>query len=181
MSEKDRMILWSSGFEVPDGNMINLPLQLSYTLARLVGYAMEALPPSGPRLARDLLRRISTAALSLARAKATYSSQAIPLFAAVTEKAPKFEPVWAKLLLVETEQYIAVPADQVEQVAAQLRKHIIQARPIKPDLLTHSSPRSELALGDDFTQRALLLERALSIDPNNVYALSARAVFTQQF
>jgi tetratricopeptide (TPR) repeat protein len=179
-SEKDRMILWSSGFEVPDGNRTNLQLQLSYTAARLVTCAMEALPPRGPRLSRDLLRPYLNGCAILGERQGYDSSQAIPLFAMVTEKAPKFEPAWAKLLLVETEQYLAVPADQVEQVAAQLRKHIIQARRINPELIEAFVAQSELAPGDAFTQRSRLLERALAIDPHNVYALSARASFYQQ-
>ena len=180
MSEKDRMILWSSGFEVPDGNRTNLQLQLSYTAAQLVGCAMEALPPRGPRLSQDLLRPYLNGCAILAERHGYDSSQAIPLFAVVTEKAPKFEPAWAKLLLAETEQYLAVPADQVEQVAAKLRKHIIQARQINPELIEAFVAQSELAPGDAFTQRARLLERALSIDPHNVHALSARASFYQQ-
>ncbi len=181
MSDADRIILWSSGFEVPDGNRTNLQLQLSYTAARLVECAMEALPPRGrPRLSRDLLRPYLNGCAILGERHGHDSSQAIPLFALVTEKAPNFEPAWAKLLTVETEQYLAVPADQVEQVAAKLRKHIIQARRINPELIEAFIAQAELAPGDAFTQRARLFERALSIDPHNIYALSARTSFYQQ-
>ena len=179
ISEKDRMILWSSGFDVPDGNRTNLQLQLSYTAARLLECAMEALPPNGPRLPRDLLRPYLNGCAILGERYAHDVSQAIPLFTLVTEKAPKFEPAWAKLLLAETDQYLAVPADQVQQVAAQLRKHIVQARRINPELIEAFLAQAELAPGNAFTQRARLFERALLIDPTNVYALSFRASFYQ--
>lgn len=179
ISEKDRMILWSNDFEVEDGNRANLQLQLSYTAARLLGCAMEALPARGPRLSQDLLRPYLNGCAILGERYTHDVSQAIPLFALVTEKAPEFEPAWAKLLLAETDRYIAVPAEEVPQVATRLRKHIQQARRVNPDLVEAFLAEVELAPGDAFSERARLINRALSVDPNHVYALSARAGFYQ--
>jgi tetratricopeptide (TPR) repeat protein len=175
LSQKDRTILWSSDFEEESGNRTNLRLQLSYTAARLLGCAMEALPARGPRLSPDLLRPYMNACAILGERYTHDVSQAIPLFKLVTEKAPKFEPAWSKLLLAETDRYLASPAEEVPSLAVQLRKHIAQARKVNPDLVEAYLAEMELAPGDAFSERARLIERALAVDPNNVYALSMRA------
>ena len=179
LSEKDRMILWSSDFEDQGGNRTNLQLQLSYTAARLLGCAMEALPARGARLSPDLLRPYLNACAILGERYTHDVSQAIPLFTMVAEKAPEFEPAWAKLLLAETDRYLSVSSEEARQIAVQLRKHIAQARKVNPDMAEAYLAEAELAPGDAFSERARLIDRALSVDPNHVYALSARAGFYQ--
>lgn len=179
LSEKNRMVLWSNDFEGETGNRADLQLQLSYTAARLLGCAMEALPAQGPRLSQELLRPYLNACAILGERYTHDVSQAIPLFRQVTEKAPKFEPAWAKLLLAESDQFLAVSADEAQQISHRLRKHIAQARRVNPNLVEAFLAEAELAPGDAFSKRAGLINRALSVDPNNVYALSARASFYQ--
>ena len=179
LSQKDRTILWSSDFEEESGNRTNLQLQLSYTAARLLGCAMEALPARGPRLSTELLRPYLNACAILGERYTHDVSQAIPLFELVTQKTPEFEPAWAKLLLAATDRYVASPPEEVRPLAIQLRKHIAEARKVNPDLLEAYLAEMELAPGDAFSERARLIDRALAVDPNNVYALSMRAGFLQ--
>ena len=179
VSDKDAAILWSSDFEVADGNKGNLQLQLSYTAARLLGCAMDALPERGPRLSQDLLRPYLNGCAILGERFTHDSSLAIPLFELVTQKAPKFEPAWAKLLLAETERYIASEPAQGRALATLLRKRIADARKLNPDLVEAYLAEMELTPGDAFAERARLIERALSVDPDHVYALGARAGFYQ--
>lgn len=179
VSAKDRTILWSNDFEVEDGNRANLQLQLSYTAARLLGCATEALPAQGPRLSHDLLRPYLNGCAILGERYNHDVSQAIPLFLLVTEKAPRFEPAWAKLLLAETDRYIAAPPGEMRQIAAQLRRHIDQARRYNSNLVEAFLAEVELAPGDAFAERAQLIDRALAVDPNHVFALSTRAGFFQ--
>ena len=179
LSAKDRTILWSSSFEAPNGNRANLQQQLSYTAARLLGCALEGLPANGPRLSQELLRPYLNGCAILGERYTHDVSQAIPLFILVTEKAPEFEPAWAKLLIAETDRYLSLPWDEAIPMAKQVRRHIAKARQINPNLSETFLAESELTAGDAFSERARLIDRALSNDPNNAFALSARASFRQ--
>ena len=179
LSAGNRTILWSNDFAVSDGNRANLQQQLSYTAARLLGCALEGLPAKGPRLSQDLLRPYLNACSILGERYAHDVSQAIPLFILVTQKAPEFEPAWAKLLLAETDWYLALPWDAAVPLAKQIRRHVAQSRQVNPNLSEAFLAESELTEGDAFAERARLIDRALANDPGNVFALSARSAFYQ--
>lgn len=179
VSGKDHTILWSNDFDLHDGNRANLQQQLSFTAARLLGCALEGLPARGPRLSLELLRPYLNACTIIGETYAHDSSQAIPLLTRVTKAAPKFEPAWSKLLIAEADRLQVLTIQEASSLRSQLRLHIEEARKTNPNLSEAYLAEIELLPGTAFGERASLIDRAISNDPDNVYALSARVAFRQ--
>ena len=175
LAGKNRAILWSNDFRVEGTNRADLQQQLAVTAARVLGCALEALPAEGRRLSQEVLRLYLNGCANLGETFAHDTSGVVPILIKVTEKAPHFEPGWAKLLIAETNGYVALEFAEQKQMAPTLRKHIASARKLDPNNAEAFLAEIALQPGNAWHERMRLIDRAISNAPANVYVLSARS------
>jgi tetratricopeptide (TPR) repeat protein len=104
------------------------------------------------------------------------TSQAVRMLQQITKDAPTFRPGWAKRLIAETNRYQNLSERDKEAYAPQLRQLIADARNLDPDIPEAYVAEIELLPGRDFYNEVRLADRAVKIDPNNVFVLAARSL-----
>lgn len=176
MSGKDRTILWSKDFKPPSDSPGDLKQQLSYTAARVLDCALEALNPNGGEgLDPQTLRLYLNGCAQFAELIGTVTAEIIPLFEKVTSDAPRFEPGWAKLLMAEIST-TDLPGDTQERFdPARVRRHIAQARQVNPRLAEVALAEISLLPSTALSERAQLIDRSLRLEPDNADLLASRS------
>ena len=174
LAGKDRAILWSQDFQQPSNKPADLQQQLAYTAARVLGCALEALAPNGQQLSQTVVKLYLNGCATLGQTYAYDTSQVIPIFAKVTEKAPRFESAWAKLLVAERDHFESLTLADQKAMAPLIRRRIDAARKVNPDLAEAYLSERVLVPGGDLIERMRLSDRAIAVDPNNIHVLSVR-------
>lgn len=175
---RDRSLFWSKEFSAPAGRAADLKQQLSFTAAKVLQCAVEALTSEAGRLRQETIKLYLNGCSSFTEVLAYDPRPLIPVFRTVVEQAPRFEGAWAKLLHAEAE--VVTSSDwrrEGEKLKPQLLKDMAQARKLNPDMAELLMVEADLSPPLAFAQRMRLLERAVERNPDNPSAHAAYAMF----
>ena len=167
-SPRDSSILWSTDFEQPSGKRADLVQQVTYTAARIIGCAMEGLD-GAERLEPTPLKAYLNACAQLSDTGSFDLRQPLPLLLEVVEASPRFEPAWQALLLTEAD-LIRPESSEAEpdpRMVAELRRHIVQARKINPEMAAADIAEAMQLPARDFTGRLALIRQAAKRNPDD--------------
>jgi tetratricopeptide (TPR) repeat protein len=178
MDGKDRSLLWSNSFERPLGVEADLKQQLGYTAAQLLGCALEGMNARGGGLDQQTLKTYLSVCAALTDLNATDPAPSLPLLRQIASKAPRFEAVWAQLLDVES-RLLVDTLEPDKALVPILRRDIAVARKLNPNMAEAYIAEYRLTSPADFAERSRLLDRAVTGDSENTYALAARARFSE--
>jgi Flp pilus assembly protein TadD len=173
---KDKSVLWSKSFQPENGKAADLRQQTAVTAARVLECTLDALRPKGTRLTKNVRQQYLNACALLEEERDHDPTAAIGLLAQITRKVPDFEPAWAKLLIAEVSNYQAMDAVGRKTAETYLRRRIREARMIDPRMPEAYLAEIELVPGGNFIDQVRLANQALKADPENVAALSGRAI-----
>jgi tetratricopeptide (TPR) repeat protein len=176
LAGRDRSVLWSQDFKQESGDPADLNRQASFTAARVLGCALDGFSPRRAPLKPTLLKSYLNACALLDETFFDDTSQAVRMLQQITKDAPTFRPGWAKRLIAETNRYQNLSERDKEAYAPQLRQLIADARNLDPDIPEAYVAEIELLPGRDFYNEVRLADRAVKIDPNNVFVLAARSL-----
>lgn len=161
-------LLWSKDFERPGSESGDLRQELGYTAAQVLGCAREA--HAGARLPLDTLKLYLTGCALLAETEGSGSQPGVTIFRKVIDVAPRFEGAWAKLLLAESDVFLAT-----DEGRKQLAADIAAARKLNPEMAEAYDAEIALLPFNAYAQQMRLAERAVERNPDNPSALAARA------
>lgn len=176
MTGKDGTILWSDDLTQDSGNLADLKQQAAFTSARVLGCALEGLSPGHARLSQDVLKLYLNACALLGETSSQESSPIIPILEQVTQQAPRFKPAWAKLLVAATIYYQERGIDERTESAATLRRRIVAARRIDPEMPEAYLAELELVPAPLFYDQIKLADRALKAGPDNPFVYTGRSL-----
>ena len=177
MLGKDRSILWSKDFEQPSGKLADLKQQIAFTAARVLGCAFESFDFDGTHLKPQTLKTYLTGCSQVEEVGGSDPSAVIPIMRNVIADAPRFTPAWATLLLVQAEVSDVAFAKGLEDRREQnaLRKLIVDARKIDPDLAEATLAEMSLLPWSNFQGVLRLADKAASQSPDNPFVLNTRS------
>ena len=172
-SGKDGTMVWSGDFA--NGNLTDLKQQVALSAARVIGCASEATDPQQGLKDQQVFRLYLNSCAQLADVEEP--TALIAALQQVVAKAPRFAPAWSKLLVVESEQVEGNDEDPPKQArdASMLRRHILEARAIDPDMPEAIVAEASLLPAADVAGKMRMLDRAKSAAPDNPAVLLNRS------
>lgn len=171
------VLLWSKDFERPAEHSSDLRQQLSFTAARVLGCAKEAVR-SEAKLDHETLRLYLSGCASYAELSGSSVGDVrsvIPIFTQVIQRVPQFRGAWAKLLLAEAE--IATNSLLADRASAEnaLRAHVTVARRLDPRMPEILQAEILLLPVTAVNRRMELVDKAIELHPDNAGLLSLRS------
>jgi tetratricopeptide (TPR) repeat protein len=156
-------LLWSEEFNAPSGKPADLRQQMAYSAAKVLDCAVQA---AAAKVDLDTLKLYLSGCANLSNLLATDPKSAVEIFGKVTERAPRFEGAWKKLILADIRTLRVSGRDNA--IARQtLEQRIAKARQFHPEM-------SEIYLAEAWLLPARPLsgwinriEQGLAKDPDN--------------
>ena len=178
LAGRDRSVLWSKDFQQEGSNQADLEQSMGYTAAQVLSCALEEAGTENSRLDLQTLKLfLNGCALFGERYRADPGSVQ-PILLQVIEKAPRFEPAWSKLLLVEAQMARAQMVFFESSAPELLPQHIQQARKLNPRLPELSVAEGALLPISAFTERSRLADEAVRLNPANPHLWVIRFEFS---
>jgi tetratricopeptide (TPR) repeat protein len=180
VAAKRRGLLWSKSFERPAAKSGDLREELGYAAAQVLECAIGAHPNgrSAP-LNPEILKLYLNGCAELGSPDRPALSDLIHMFRRVTAAAPKFEGGWAKLLAAEDELYTLVGPAEARRLVPDLRRDIASAQKLNPDMPEAYVAEIDILPYTAFGQRLELVDRAISLNPDNSQLLIIRSGLRQ--
>ena len=169
MKGSDGTLLWSRDFQPSGRTQSDLKQQVAYTAALVLECASEALATDGKKLDPQTLKLYLAGCADLSTSLSDDPRTLIPLFLKVTQQAPQFEGGWANLLLVETE-VLSNPDFADASMRNRLRRHIIEARQVNPNLAETYLAESRLLPPRPIAAWIGRIEKAVQLNPDHAPA-----------
>ena len=171
VDSSDGALLWSRDFKPPSAKIADLRQQVAYTAARVLECATEGL---SAELKQQTLKLYLAGCAVLHSLWEDDPRDLIQYFKKVTEQAPEFAGGWEKRLLAELE-VVQNPNDQTPADSETLRRSIVRARQINPDMAEAYLAEAWLQNPRPIITWMKLAEKAVERNPNNAIALVERA------
>lgn len=169
----DNSLLWSRDFVFPAGHNADLRQQVSLTAGRVLGCALESRAAGGLR--RDLLRLYLSTCSSIAETSFDAPSAITGPLRRIVTARPDFEPAWGKLIASDIGVLdLDTGAGTPDQARATLRRDILAAKKVAPDLPEISLGEARLLPPTQYARLIDLLDRAAAAAPDNTEILSAQ-------
>jgi DNA-binding winged helix-turn-helix (wHTH) protein/tetratricopeptide (TPR) repeat protein len=159
-------ILWSRNIEQPSAKAADLRQQVAVTAALLLDCVDEAMA-SPDRLNEQTLKAYLGACVAIAD-PTDNSEKVVQTLQQVVAGAPRFGAAWAKLLYAEAGVFGS--AAFTEGQALKLKRHIVEARRIEPDMAEAYIAEAILQPDRNFVEKGRLLKTAVARNPNNASA-----------
>lgn len=171
----DNAVVWSRDFEQGQRSIADMKLQMAYTASRVLRCAIDAFVGNGNVLPRRTLTLYLTFCGQTAEGE-NVDPQAVVGLSKVVAEAPRFTPVWRRLLLAEAD--IIESQDDPRPTPAQeemLRKHIAAARRLDTHMPEATLAEIDLIPLTDLVTRMRLIDQASQEGPENPVVLMHRA------
>jgi len=168
-------LLWSRELVQPGGSQGDLRQQVAFSAAQVLRCATEALSPDHPKLPLATLKLYLNGCAQHAETLGSDPREVAPVFLEVTERAPRFEPAWAKLLLAESAMVSPADAARSPVKPAQLRAHIEQARKLNPAMAEALLAEIRLWPQTALIEKVRLIDQAVARQPDNPHLLAFRS------
>lgn len=171
----NKTVLWSKEFGQSSGSPADLKQQVAVTVARVLGCAAQGLAAEEP-LGELNLKTYLNACAAMSDYMDDYRST-VRMLERLVESSPRFVPGWAKLLEAEAAAVDNPVFREGAELTPSLRRHVLAARKIDPDLPEAFLAEYVLALPSDFLGKARLLDKAVKDNPDHAIARTTRALF----
>jgi tetratricopeptide (TPR) repeat protein len=174
---RSKGLLWSKDLRRPAEEIGGLKQQIGFTAAQVLACADEGLESKSP-LDEQMLKLYLRGCADYAELSGTSVREVqavIPLFEQVTNRVPRFQGAWAKLLLAESEVATNSAPGEKAPVYAALRRHLAAARQLDPDMPSVLQAEILLLPPTDFVERMKGIERAIELHPDSAALLSLRS------
>jgi adenylate cyclase len=170
------VLLWSKDFESSADQLGNLKQQMGVTAAQVLSCAKEAVTTEGSRLDQQTLRLFLGGCADLAELSGDREVQrVIPVFVQVTQRSPKFQAAWGKLLVAEAEVTVNSARSEQPAIERALRNHIAVARGLNPRMPEVLEAEILLVPPAAVTRRMEFIEKAIALYPDNPELLSRQS------
>ena len=171
-----RIVLWSRDLETPSGNRAHLVPQVSYTVAQVLRCASEGLTSDDP-LSHEILKTYINACSAMSDAPAYDARPVARALEMVVTSAPQFVEGWAKLLQAETAVFASPVVLAGPDAASALKRHILAARQVEPDLPEARIAHYYLIRPRDFIGRAAIVKGAVGRNAHDAQVRTLNAMF----
>jgi tetratricopeptide (TPR) repeat protein len=173
---EDKSVLWSKDFDQPSGKLADLKQQIAYTAARVLQCTLEGVN-SNSRLKPQTFKDYLTACSQIDELASADPRPIIPILQKVIADAPKFEPAWRLLLLINSEvtDSVFVGGDPSPEARRKLAKLIADARKVDPRMAEASIAEISLLPVGDYQKALALADQAVAESPDNAVALNTRS------
>jgi len=173
---EDQSVLWSKDFDQPSGKLADLKQQIAYTAARVLQCALEGVN-SKTHLKPQTFKDYLTACSQIDELASDDPTPIIPILQNTIADAPKFEPAWRLLLLVQSEvtDSVFVGGDPNIEARRKLAKLIADARRVDPNMAEASIAEISLLRVGEYEKALALADQAVAESPDNAVALNNRA------
>ena len=180
VSRADKAILWSKDYDQPGSTQSDLEAQIAMSAGQVLGCAAEEASGESGRLS-DSARKIFLNACATLAETGWDKRAVIPMLRQVLEQSPSFRPAWAKLLFAETDviSFLVTGGDPAEQLVNQLRKDVVLARKVDPNMAEATLAEIELGDRDSVARSMEIVDKAKAQDPDNPLVLSSRSMILQ--
>lgn len=175
LDANDRVLLWSKDYEQPVDRRGDLRQQLAASSSQVLRCAGEAMRAEGKQLNRELRTLYLKGCAELSEGGDDAAGSIVPMFETVTQRAPRFRPGWAKLLIASSGTASIIQLFGDDAATRALARHIAAAEAHFPDL-------PEILVAESGLEPALakhmqLLDEAKRRGPTNPFVLTARAEY----
>jgi tetratricopeptide (TPR) repeat protein len=169
-------VLWSKTFDGTHVTPADLRQQIAYTAARVLRCALEESSGRYGRLANDLRQSFLDACAASGEIGWDMRSLVGPL-RKVTAAAPKFRPAWTQLLIAEVNAAtFAQDTSEQRKLMSLLKQDVIAARRYFPQMAEATVGEYTAASNASLIDRAALLDKAKSEDPDNSFVLGEHGI-----
>lgn len=168
---KDGSLLWSREFTGPDAASADVREQLSLTVGRVLGCALEARASGGLR--RDLLKVFLDGCAQLSEESDLDPDKGAATMRIVVAGEPRFVPAWRRLLLADMSvRSLAQNTDNDAAAERQLRQDIQDASKLAPELPEITLAQASLLPPTAYARSLELLAKAKTQAPENPHIYS---------
>ena len=176
LAGRNHALLWSSDYEQPASKPADLRQQLAYSAADVLDCAAESLGPGSKSLDEQSRRLYLTGCGALSRASGADLISLVRTFREVTQRAPRLEGAWEKLLTAEDELFFTpLFVNDWPSAQSQFRADIAAARRVNPDIAEGYTGEADLAGWSAIGERLRLVELAVEKNPDSPVALTERS------
>ena len=170
-------VIWSKELHQPSRNLADLKQQIGVTAAHVLGCVEESFTSPDPLSERTLELYLGACAKMADRDfQGTDTAQSL---IEVVNAAPRFADGWAKLLMAEADALSLADTSDTPAIEPQLRKHLVEARRIKPHMAEAYVVAALLLPLTDSLGRGRTLAAAVDRNPTSALAHSHYAFFLQ--
>jgi tetratricopeptide (TPR) repeat protein len=171
---KDGTLLWSREFNAPDEAAADVRQQLSLTVGRVLGCALEARANGGLR--RDLLKIFLDGCAQLSEASDLDPQKGAAIMRMVVNGQPRFVPAWRRLVLADVDvRTLAQNSGGDPGPERQLRQDIRDASRVAPELPEITLAEASLLPPTAYARSLDLLARAKAQAPDNPHVYTEEA------
>lgn len=159
-------LLWSGEFNDPGGGQADLRQQMAQSAAKVLDCAVQGLSAKDQSIELPTLKLYLGGCANLSNLLAQDPQGAIEIFAKVTERAPKLEDAWKKLLLAEI-QALRIGGRGDPVLRRNLQDRVTQARRLYPSIAEAYLAEAWLLPPRPMADWISAIDRSLAEDPDN--------------
>lgn len=170
-------VIWSKELHQPSRNIRDLKQQVAVTAARVLDCVQKASDSPDPLSERTL--RLYLGACAHLADRDFNAGETARVLDEVVKAAPRFADGWAKLLMAEADALNLVDTTEAPAIEPQLRRHLVEARRVKPHMAEAYVVEAVLLPRADHVRRGRLLAAGVEHNPDNALVHAEYAMFLQ--